>query len=373
MIGRLPITLLQKIVSQNIVSRCRALLSLQPIKQIDAETLDKIIIRKVHDALGFPFQPSSIIATLPVSQHGFGFPSIARINASLAVEGLMRDLNHHIPAYRTLAKITLVDWMCEKSDCSYPLDGMGLRKDFCRLDQSIPSAWLTAHRMLKILDLSLRETDQSYILKGDVSLSHLIRSCSHSHSQISATINGTSLCSLRLKGVRKLADVGKWMIDGSGNIVTCLRQPLFEKSWSKAAHQNWIRLSDAIQGKMRIDDILSGPVDLIVPCHIRKENVEHFILNLAKLCNFAPSQCSETYMWASDGSMIPSSAGVLDSKTVIGAATGTQALVMRVPGNNILILHGELIGMISALVLSNRTRTDDRNSHRLLTDHLNTV
>ena len=365
-IGRLPITLLRKIVSQNIVSRCRALLSLQPIKQADTETLDKVITRKVHDALGFPFQPSSVIATLPVSRHGFGFPSIARINASLAIEGLMRDLNHHIPAYRTLAQLTLTDWMCEKSDCSYPLDGIGLRKDFSQLDQSIPSAWLTAHRTLKILDLS-------HILKGDVSLSHLIRSCSHSHPQISAAINGTSLRSLRLKGVRKLADVGKWMIDASGNIFTHLQQPLFDKSWSTAARQNWIRLFDTIHDKMRIDDILSGPVDLIIPHHISKDNAERLILKLVKLCDFAPSQCTETDIWASDGSMIPSSAGVLDSKTVIGAATGTQTLVMRVPGNNISILHGKLIGIISALVLSNRTRTDVQSNHRLLTDHLNTV
>ena len=54
-VGRLPITLLRKIVSQNIILRCRVLLSLQPIKQADAEALDKLIIRKVHDALGFPF------------------------------------------------------------------------------------------------------------------------------------------------------------------------------------------------------------------------------------------------------------------------------------------------------------------------------
>jgi len=224
-VGRLPITLLRKIVSQNIVSRCRALLSLQPIKQADAEALDKLIIRKVHDALGFPFQPSSVIATLPVAHHGSGFPSIARINAGLAVEGLMRDLNHHIPAYRTMAKITLVDWMCEKGDCSYPLDGDGLLRDFSRLDQSVPSAWLTAHRQLKRLNLSLRETDQSYIAQGDVSLSHLVRSCGHRCPQIPANVNGTTLRSLRLKGIRKLADVGEWMTNNCGHIVVHLSEP----------------------------------------------------------------------------------------------------------------------------------------------------
>lgn len=372
-VGRLPITLLRKITSQNIVSRCRALLSLQPIKQADAETLDKTIIRKVHEALGFPFQPSSIIATLPVSHHGFSFPSIARINASVAVEGIMRDLNHHIPAYCTLAKITLADWMCEKSDCSYPLDGAGLQKDFSRLDQSIPLTWLTAHRTLKILDLSLRETDQSYVLSGNVSLTHLIRSCIHKNPQIPKLINGTLLRCLRLKGIRRLADAGKWMIDHSGNIFVHLLQARFDNSWSTAAQKNWTKLYDAIHGKMRIDDVLSGPVDLVLPRHVRKENAERRIMNLANTCDFPPSRHSKSCLWASDGSMVPSTAGVLDTKTVIGAATGTQTLAMRVSGKNISILHGELIGMISALVLSKFTRNDDQNNHRLLTDHLNTV
>ena len=372
-VGRLPITLLRKIVSQNIVLRCRALLSLQPIKQADAEALDKLIIRKVHDALGFPFQPSSVIATLPVAHHGSGFPSIARINAGLAVEGLIRDLNHHIPAYRTMAKITLVDWMCEKGDCSYPLDGDGLLRDFSRLDQSVPSAWLTAHRQLKRLNLSLREMDQSYIAQGDVSLSHLVRSCGHRCPQIPANVNGTTLWSLRLKGIRKLADVGEWMTNNCGHIVVHLSEPPFDKSWSHAARQNWKKLSLAIHDQLRIDDVLPGPPDLAVPRQTHMERAERLISSLANICGFAPSQYANASTWASDSSMIPSSAGVLDPKTVVGAATGSRTLAMKFPGSNISILHGELVGLILALVLSDDTGTASRCIRCLLTDHLNTV
>ena len=39
-IGHLPITLIHKIVAQNIISKCHALLSLQPILAADAEKLD---------------------------------------------------------------------------------------------------------------------------------------------------------------------------------------------------------------------------------------------------------------------------------------------------------------------------------------------
>ena len=351
-VGRLPITLLRKIVSQNIVSRCRALLSLQHIKQADAEALDKVVIRKVHNALGLPFQLSSIIATLPVSHHGLGFPSIARINASLAIEGLMRDLNHHIPAYRAIAKITLVDWMCKKNNCSYPLDDSGLQRDFSRLDQSIPSTWLTAHCTLNKLGLSLRETDQSYITQGDVSISHIIHSCSHTCPQIPATVNGTTLRSLRLKGLRKLADVGSWAIDPYRNIVMHLVQPHIDRSWSTAARQNWNKLFNALHDQLRIDDVLYGPLDLAFPRQVRIQYAENLISSLANVCGFAPSQHADTLTWASDGSMLPSSAGILDSKMVTGAATGTQTLVMKIPGSNISILHSELAGLILALVLS---------------------
>ena len=97
--GRLPITLICKIVAQNIVSRCCAMLYLQRIKHSDVEALDKQIIEKVHLVLGFPFRPSSRIATLLLSLHGFEFSSIARINAGIAVAGISRDPNHHIRSY----------------------------------------------------------------------------------------------------------------------------------------------------------------------------------------------------------------------------------------------------------------------------------
>ncbi|KAJ7451025.1 hypothetical protein FB451DRAFT_1409931 [Mycena latifolia] len=60
-----PITLLWKIVKQNIISKARALLSLQPIKRADAEDLDRRIKNKIHLESGMPFTPSSDVLTLP--------------------------------------------------------------------------------------------------------------------------------------------------------------------------------------------------------------------------------------------------------------------------------------------------------------------
>ncbi|KAJ7146761.1 hypothetical protein C8R44DRAFT_827281 [Mycena epipterygia] len=116
-ITRSPITLLRKVTSQCLISRCRALLSLQPIKQSDAEELDQRIMRKIHDELGMPFTPNTKILDLPLKFHGLDLPSISRINAGIAIDGLARDLNHHITAYRHMARITMADWTCGINDC----------------------------------------------------------------------------------------------------------------------------------------------------------------------------------------------------------------------------------------------------------------
>ena len=178
-IGPTPITLIRKIVMQSIASRARALLTLQPITDTDALKLDRVIAAKVHAISGFPWIFNTEIATLPVSLHGFDFPSIRRINASIAVDGLARDLNHHIPAYRNMAWITLADWTCSINHCINPLEGNGIQQDFtCRLQyHMIPAAWIIAQKEMGAMKPPLRlcATDQSYILKGDVSISHCLK------------------------------------------------------------------------------------------------------------------------------------------------------------------------------------------------------
>ncbi|KAF7362205.1 hypothetical protein MVEN_00566700 [Mycena venus] len=125
-IRRPPITLIRKIVKQNIVAKARALLSLQPIKRADAEELDQKIKAKIHFELGMPFMPNTDVLTLPIDLHGLDFPSIARMNDAIAIDGLHRDLNHSIPSYRTIACITLADWTCTINECINPLDIYGL-------------------------------------------------------------------------------------------------------------------------------------------------------------------------------------------------------------------------------------------------------
>lgn len=121
------------------------MLTLQPIKQKDAEQLDHKLSAKIHDCLGFPFRPNSDILFLPIKHMGFEFPSIAKINLSLAIEGLARDLNHHIVSYQRMARRTLVDWRCSINDCINPIDSDRLQWKYSRFTGKLPVAWTEAH------------------------------------------------------------------------------------------------------------------------------------------------------------------------------------------------------------------------------------
>jgi hypothetical protein len=65
-----PFKLLHKIVSQNIISQCHVLLSLQPILHTNTVSLDQRIMKCIHAHLGFPFCPSSIVSSLPLALGG---------------------------------------------------------------------------------------------------------------------------------------------------------------------------------------------------------------------------------------------------------------------------------------------------------------
>ncbi|KAJ7460332.1 hypothetical protein FB451DRAFT_1405560 [Mycena latifolia] len=118
--------------------------------------------------------PNSDILTLPVDLHGLDFPSIARINDSISIDGLQRDLNHPIPSYQTLARITLADWTCSINNCTNPIDYEGLTRDFTRHANRIPYGWITAQKAMADSSpkLALKRTELKGILSGDVSLSH---------------------------------------------------------------------------------------------------------------------------------------------------------------------------------------------------------
>lgn len=105
---------------------------------------------------------------------GLGFPSLSRINSSLAVTGLHRDLNHHLLPFLKMARISLVDWTCSHNRCINPLHHPYTLSITSPSRQTfIPFAWALAQKTLSQLKLSLLSTDSHYFVSGDVSIRHL--------------------------------------------------------------------------------------------------------------------------------------------------------------------------------------------------------
>jgi hypothetical protein len=343
------------------------------IKQLDAEQLDRLISAKVHDMLRFPYNPQTNILTLPLSHHGLNFPSIARVNARIAVEGLMRDLNHHIPAYHLVARITYTDWTCRYNNCSQTIDGTGLRRKFTHLYSKIPATWLIAQSLLSSVEpvMSLRLTDLSFILNGEVSILHIMNICKTRGPQI---LDGVAVNSLTRVGITSLHHLGRWKRDASGRLIFEMKdKPVLSSSrWTEATNRSWDRAGQMMRG-IRMDWLCHGEEDLLLTRGERRRGAESRIKVLAKLLEFPPSTHhspagDETSTWASDGSMLPATAGILDNKSVTSALTGPVTMVMKLVGRNTNILHGEIFGLILGHILCN-----SNNDNLLYTDHLNSV
>ncbi|KAF8227892.1 hypothetical protein L208DRAFT_1074342, partial [Tricholoma matsutake] len=120
----------------------------------------------------------------------------------------------------------------------------------------------------------------------------------------------------------------------------------------------------------RVGAFYSGPADLLLSQSIRWQNTEKFIQSILLANFFPPSEVSQdTQLWGMDGSMIPTSAGPLDDKSVTSAITGPHTIVMKLLSCNVSILHGKLVGIIGGLILSD----SHNNSAVIYTDHLNST
>src|SRR5258708_7955845 len=117
--------------------------------------------------------PSSEILHLPISHHGFRFASISHFNDAAAVSGVIQDLNHHIPLFCNMAQITIADWQCSITKCIFPFSPEGMRFSYHLSSPSIPIFFTLAHCVLHSLKLNIVPSDQSSIMRGEISLIHL--------------------------------------------------------------------------------------------------------------------------------------------------------------------------------------------------------
>ena len=216
--------------------------------------------------------------------------------------------------------------------------------------------------------LSLRRTDISYIQSGEVSILHVPNICKSRGLQ---TLDGTMVNCLVKKGVAMLKDLGRWKKNGLGKWSFEVMERQGRETWTDATQRGWER---AIQmmGAIEMGWMFEGEEELLFTRRERRHAAENQLKILTNLLNFHPSpNATDGNAWASDGSMVPASAGILDDKTVTAALTGPKTMVMKMQGRNSNILHGEIFGIIMGHLLI--PRGDDHDSPCLYTDHLNTT
>lgn len=268
-----------------------------------------------------------------------------------------------------MALITLGDGTCQINRCAYPLDRAGLIRSFTRFVGSIPAAWIVAQDQMSKLDLTLRQTDQSHLLEGHCSISHAVSLIKLSVPQAEHPTGHT----IRSMGVRLLSHISGWTVNDL-NLTTFAVRTCPPGNWSPTQKKNWNLIKNFLS-RAQIGALYSGPADLRLSRSLRRQQAENFIQSIVLANLFLPTGVSQdTQLWGTDGSIIPASAGPLDEKSVISAITGRHTIVMRLRGRNLSILHGELVGIIGGLALSNPLNnlaviyTDHLNSTRLIDD-----
>lgn len=155
-----------------LVPSIRPLLHAQPLYPKDARSLDRLVSDKWCDALGLPVTQSPIL-TLPLDRHGFGLPSIERLNAEMAVEAVLRLLNHPLKPMALAARMTLANWTCSPGyACKDPFSHLANSK---YLDHSaqhknsnalVPLTWVVARDAMHRAGLTVVATDQALQPQG---------------------------------------------------------------------------------------------------------------------------------------------------------------------------------------------------------------
>lgn len=182
----LPPAVLRKALWGVLIPSIRALLQLQPVRAKDARDLDDMITRKWCAALNVPSTTTPLLF-LPLDRHGFDLPSVERLNDEVAVESLVRMLNHHLRPFSTAAAMVLANWSCNAhhkcnnplhslaAESTYPASSADPRVPTSPSDGAVPRSWLVARDALRRSGLVILETDQSPHLRGTTSATHLLR------------------------------------------------------------------------------------------------------------------------------------------------------------------------------------------------------
>ncbi|KAK7014070.1 hypothetical protein VNI00_019432 [Paramarasmius palmivorus] len=242
--------------------------------------------------------------------------------------------------------------------------------------RKIPTTWLVAEKTLAELgNLRVRRTEKDFLLSGDVSISHCLSLFNHcsTGTNHNVEIDGNTLRSLRAKNITKLSHLGEWRWSVSDAKFTFIRRNALNTSrWSRAAKEN---LAKALNMLSSFDFtwLHNDDFSILYSREHRRKMAEDRIRQVAHVHRLDPIQTPDEphFTWASDGSMIPAAAGILDKKSVTSAVVGPLSCVMKVEGVNANVLHGEIVGLIASTILSTNCSTDLPAT--IHSDHLNAI
>ena len=367
---RLPLTVLRHLIAQTLVSKIRPHLALQPISHKHATNLDHLIAQKVHEYLGFPFRFKTLLLSTPLRLRGFGFPSIARINASLSVAGLHRDLNHHLSPFLKMAHISLADWSCQHNHCLNPLINPYTTSSTSPARQTyIPFAWAFAQKTLSRLSLSLLPSDLHFLSSGDVSLRHLYNQSLHLLPNITK-IPARVFSNFEVNNFSFLSQFGSLSVVFSPSSSILFNPfPLSFPSSQYYLTRDFPLLLHWFSSLPSLLHTLSlSHTSLLLSLPHRKTIAENSIIALASQSTSFPHRTPPN-TFATDASTL-SSAFPSHSSTTFAVVANNNAFTASVPHNRSTgILHGEAYAIAAASVLA-RLHSQPITIH---TDHLNSV
>jgi len=358
---RWPLGVLRRSVKGMLMSRIRPRLALQPLPPLMAAAVDSAIATKVCTALGIR-NTNNALLTLPASNHGFGFPSVETINGQIAINMVLRALNHHLSPFRTMARITMANWMCLNNGCVPPMEvtlvsesersvpgygeigPQGRGRPRREPDVPIPMTWKAAHQYMKMANVPVIETDQSYLSRSAVC--HLIKRRMTQNCDESTTKAASKL--LLLTPGKDHMSLKDWI-----PTLSTLTQP---------AGRQWVpKAIKSVSSARFIQDMRLLDVTVFDSRAKRKRTYNNLLLS-----SFRTTSPPTSGIWATDGSSIEQ----FDlCRSTTAAITGPSSAMLQTSGQYSSSLHGERLGLIAALLQS----ALEPGQSTIITDHLISV
>ncbi|PPQ73488.1 hypothetical protein CVT24_007817 [Panaeolus cyanescens] len=362
-----PLTFMRRVISQRLISKIRPYLALQPLNPSDAEALDRLLASKVHAILGFPFRFNTELITAPLNIFGLEFPSISLLNSSLSTNGLLRDLNHHLPPFKNMADITLADWSCSSNGCLNPLTHPSISAS----SNHLPTAWQTAFKALKVNNLSIFINDLSPLISGNTSIAHLYNISRRLMPSNTPRFHKHLISSFASSSYHLLRDVGSTVI--SPFPLLLYYQPkslIFPNSQYFLSRDFPILTSWLHHIPYLFLLITNNNTSTLLPKHTRQQLAERAIMAAFKNTTFPPHPY-QTSDIATDASV---NISFLSNKpsTNFSITTPTSSMVAKIPFPYPSdILHGETFAILAASVYAKHTAQPF--PIKIFTDHLNSV